>query len=33
MVDFEYSFQGDRFYDLAVFFGEMFFTDEIEENF
>ena len=32
MVDFEYSFQGDRFYDLAVFFGEMFFTDDIEEE-
>ena len=32
MVDFEYSFQGDRYYDLAVFFGEMFFTDEIEDE-
>ena len=32
MVDFEYSFQGDRFYDLAVFFGEMFFSEDIEEE-
>ena len=32
MVDFEYAFQGDRFYDLAVFFGEMFFSEDVEEE-
>jgi thiamine kinase-like enzyme len=31
MVDFEYAFQGDRYYDLAVFFGEMFFSENIED--
>ena len=32
MVDFEYAFQGDRYYDLAVFFGEMFFSDDVENT-
>ncbi|WP_164673258.1 phosphotransferase family protein, partial [Pseudomonas viridiflava] len=29
LVDFEYASNNDRHYELALWFGEMFFTDEV----